>query len=696
MRGLVYGDIIGSPFHIENSSGRYFEAGRSRSVPHDGRIVTFHPQATEASITAAATARWLCTGDSPTAEGFMRCMRDAFDENPRAIWSESTRALLTARDPSPIPGEDPYVLVRSVPIAMWADSDEKAEALTELCCRSTHSDSRTVAAAIDATRTLRRTAGGGRIPDPEFSSSEDLKNALRGLERIPLEMMGTPVEGAFTWKEPDTRRPLSPSVVMDAAIYSVSRSDSWEDAVRTAVSLGGPSALVAAMAGALAEIRHGEPRMESGLGEVMSLVPKEVHSRTEHLLGVISRRDVPEKDEQARITGSIVTSAQRERARGAFAELVGAVRDIQSELKETCGLDGQGGQLKFQNAAYPYYDPEVQSVSVFVAGLEAERITLSPDGMLRTGTGETRTASVNARTDTESLGESLQAARSILSRPMLSDPAGRIGQVIAAIRATVLDEHTSLPDPGNDFPQTSNRDALERDIAMGQYDISGRTPVFRLRTGAGRKENTVTRTIYTIGFSNRSMDEYRTLLKTLGVDTVIDIRSIQTSRSRPHFDSVELDNALYAMGVDYLDGSASMGERQDRFLGQDGRVDWEAMRKDEGYRRSIGSIADLMEKGHTIAVCCSEGSPLACHRLATVARDLDEMGANVMHAMRNGELLGQREAEDMLVSRYASKGLVDTGRMYSEQVRQAFREMNMEKGWKPEMKVRASRSRMHR
>ena len=43
-----------------------------------------------------------------------------------------------------------------------------------------------------------------------------------------------------------------------AAVFSLLGSNSWEDAVRLAVSLGGDSDSIAAMTGAMAELHHGE------------------------------------------------------------------------------------------------------------------------------------------------------------------------------------------------------------------------------------------------------------------------------------------------------------------------------------------------------------------------------------------------------------------------------------------------------
>lgn len=710
MKGLVYGDVIGSPFKYVNTQSRYFEIGRTHNAPFRGRVAAFHPQVTEVSMTASAVMRWLSSQrDSPTADGFMRMLSEEYSREGARIWSDQTRALLSSEEHGKIQIPDCSVLSRIVPVTEFSDTREMAVSLAALCSRATHNDPETIrgaetAAALlwDAREHRERTVESLLKDigvDTESFTSDDLRAELRGLERTQLEMLGRPVEGAYVYREPEKEHPVSPTPVLITAARCVDRSENWEDAVRQAVSMGGPSEMVAAFTGALAEIRFGEPRLENGLGEVIVAVPSELRERMEAYEGMLSRRTNAPED-MRRLTGSITTAAQREKARSAFNDLVRAVKVIQGQLMEKAGIPAGRGQVRFASAVYPFYDGSSNTVTVYRGDNVMEELRLGSDGMIHVGTGEARIAGVNALSDRDSLKESVMASRSVLSRSMASDPAGRMGEIIASIRVIVNDEAPGLPseeEKGMDSSEREalqgerNSDALDRDISTGGVSISSKG--FNYSPTGERKDAQNTRTVYTIGFSNRTSDEYTGMLSILGVDTVIDVRSVQGSRHQPQFNSETIDNTLYDLGIGYLDGSATMGGRQTAFLDSNGRVDWEQMRASEGYRKSIDGIVDLMSKGHTVAVTCTEGTPLSCHRFGTVARDLQEAGANVMHVMRNGEVLSHVEVEGMMVEKYTSKCLIDDRKSYSEQLKTAYRILNDEHGWKATQSKERSRGR---
>lgn len=710
MRGLAYGDIIGSPFTRVNTSSRYFEIARTHTAPFQGRVAAFHPGVTGVTVSAAATAAWLTAErHSPTAEGLLEALRRAYAGRESLMWDEPVRTVLSDRSAQRMTTPDPSLLARVVPVVEFSQDRDTALSLASLCAGATCSEQ----GSIDAARALADMLWTARkdgyrtlesIVEPYLTlprpmTDEDLRCELQGMERTQLEMLGQPIEGAYTYREPSTRRTPDPMAVVLAAARCTDRAESWEDAVRRAVSMGGPSDLVAALAGAAAEIRFGEPRLEAGMGEVLTLVPRDVTSRIESFERMLELREPSSGREQDLRDASMYTDIQRQRNTEAFGRLVAAVRDIQSELMEIAGHQRMDAQVRFPTAAYALYEAKARNVSVYRGPTLLESITLGDNGIIRIGTGDAIIASAEARTDRESLRESVEASRSVLSREMMADPADRMGQIIAAIRGTILDEETSLRTDTRDMDATErlamlgepNRDVLDRDVASGGVKMVMKG--FSYSVQGEKRPREATRTVYMIGFSNRSAEEYTGLLKVLGVDTVIDVRSIQRSRSNPQFDSEAIDNALYDARIDYIDGSRNLGGRQEAFLDASGRVDWEAMRKGEEYRGSLNSIASLMKKGHTVAISCSEGSPMMCHRTATIARDLADRGAAVNHVLRNGEVVSHEVLEGMLVEKYTQKGLIDDRKPFSEQVDRSFREMNAEHGWKPERNRARARSR---
>ena len=56
---------------------------------------------------------------------------------------------------------------------------------------------------------------------------------------------------------------------------------------------------------------------------------------------------------------------------------------------------------------------------------------------------------------------------------------------------------------------------------------------------------------FTIGHSNRSLDEFAGLLRGADIGLVADIRKVPMSRANPQFDKDTLAEALAAFGVSY-------------------------------------------------------------------------------------------------------------------------------------------------
>src|SRR5690606_12029525 len=71
-------------------------------------------------------------------------------------------------------------------------------------------------------------------------------------------------------------------------------------------------------------------------------------------------------------------------------------------------------------------------------------------------------------------------------------------------------------------------------------------------------------TVWTIGHSTRSLDDFVELLRSYGVETVADVRSFPGSRKYPHFGREALAAALYERGFAYEWFKALGGRRRTR------------------------------------------------------------------------------------------------------------------------------------
>ena len=293
--GAVYGDLVGSPYMIENTYNRYFDLGSGRRAYSGGRVRSFFPEATEVTHGAAAVVRWLTAyRDAPTAENLQRCLKAQYDAHPRGGWTEPTRLFLTGGMRTPSDTPDWAALTRVTPIASFVGDDLfGALDLAEACVRATCTDEDTVMVAKALTHASFM-ALHGSIQAEIFTTMEmqygvflsrtedDIRARLRGEVEMPLTMLGRDIPGASRYVMPEHPSPVSAREVAEAALKAVTRSDSWEDAVRRAVSYGGPSNAVAGIAGAVSEALYGEVT-PSVIGKLFTYVPMDVAHQMEGL-----------------------------------------------------------------------------------------------------------------------------------------------------------------------------------------------------------------------------------------------------------------------------------------------------------------------------------------------------------------------------------------------------------------------------
>lgn len=152
-------------------------------------------------------------------------------------------------------------------------------------------------------------------------------------------------------------------------------------------------------------------------------------------------------------------------------------------------------------------------------------------------------------------------------------------------------------------------------------------------------------TIFTIGHSTRSSEEFIELLHGAGVARVWDIRSFPGSRKYPHFNSETLAGQLRAHGIEYEHHRELGGRRRPspgapptawRNEGFQGYAEY--MRTDE-FRVALDRLI-VAGAQQPIAIMCSEAVPWRCHR-NLVSDALVARGITVQHIM-DGKLAPHR------------------------------------------------------
>ncbi|MCC8334830.1 DUF488 domain-containing protein [Streptomyces sp. R1] len=156
----------------------------------------------------------------------------------------------------------------------------------------------------------------------------------------------------------------------------------------------------------------------------------------------------------------------------------------------------------------------------------------------------------------------------------------------------------------------------------------------------------------TIGHSTHQLPEFMRLLQQNAITAVADVRSIPASRYAPQFNQRSLESALRDRGLKYVFLGEELGARtRDASCYVDGRVQYHRLAQTREFRLGI----DRLERGaktERIAIMCTEGDPLSCHRTVLVARVLSSRRLEVQHIHADGRIETHASAMKRLMAKF--------------------------------------------
>lgn len=146
----------------------------------------------------------------------------------------------------------------------------------------------------------------------------------------------------------------------------------------------------------------------------------------------------------------------------------------------------------------------------------------------------------------------------------------------------------------------------------------------------------VVATVFTIGHSTRSLDDFVSVLKAHSIETLVDVRSFPMSQRYPHFNRESLEPTLAAQGIRYVWLKALGGRRRRapqpslnvglRSLSFRNYADH--MLTPE-FEEGIGALVGMAEQSRT-AYMCAERVYFRCHRML-ISDWLVAHGQEVLH-----------------------------------------------------------------
>ncbi|GIW92291.1 MAG: hypothetical protein KatS3mg110_0332 [Pirellulaceae bacterium] len=148
-------------------------------------------------------------------------------------------------------------------------------------------------------------------------------------------------------------------------------------------------------------------------------------------------------------------------------------------------------------------------------------------------------------------------------------------------------------------------------------------------------------TIWTMGHSNRTIDEFFAILEYFSIRQLVDIRRFPFSRRHPHFNGDSVARAAQQRGIEYTHLEALGGRRHQR-LADSPNGAW----KVEGFNAyadymltpEFGEALARLEglaRGKRTAFFCAEALPWRCHR-RLVADALLVRNWRVLHILAQG------------------------------------------------------------
>lgn len=149
------------------------------------------------------------------------------------------------------------------------------------------------------------------------------------------------------------------------------------------------------------------------------------------------------------------------------------------------------------------------------------------------------------------------------------------------------------------------------------------------------------KTIWTVGHSTRSIDEFVSLLEAYGIETVVDVRTVPRSRKNPQFNKDSLEQVLAESGIEYIHGkdlgglrhpskeSANTGWTNESFRG------YADYMQTSGFGQALTWLAASAQQKRTV-IMCAEALPWHCHR-SLIADVLLTNGFEVVEIFETGK-----------------------------------------------------------
>jgi ADP-ribosylglycohydrolase/uncharacterized protein (DUF1810 family) len=237
MLGAIIGDIVGSVYEFHNTKDYNFHLLTSESTFTDDTVMTL------------AVAKWLTEDNSLSHEYLVECMKKLWIKHPCRGYGGGFKRWLIDPNPQPYNSWGNGSGMRVSSVGFYAKTLDEALELAKISAEVTHNHPEGIkgAQAIAAAVFLAR----------QKKSKAEIKAYIENEFKYDLNHTIAEMRPAYDFD-------VSCMGSVPPAIIAFLDSHDFEDAIRLAVSLGGDSDTIAAMAGAIAQAAYEMPKSLAG------------------------------------------------------------------------------------------------------------------------------------------------------------------------------------------------------------------------------------------------------------------------------------------------------------------------------------------------------------------------------------------------------------------------------------------------
>lgn len=157
------------------------------------------------------------------------------------------------------------------------------------------------------------------------------------------------------------------------------------------------------------------------------------------------------------------------------------------------------------------------------------------------------------------------------------------------------------------------------------------------------------KTLYTIGYSDFSIESFIATLKKNKINAVVDVRSQPYSKYKSEFNREILKDELNKQKIYYVFLGEYCGARtNDQKCYINAHVDYKLLAQTENFQNGIKRILKGLEM-YTLTLMCAEKDPITCHRTILICRNLKQKKVTIKHIISENQIENHEDSEKRLL-----------------------------------------------